>query len=144
MEITSGVEIARPAEEVFAVVADFARNPEWQGGMEHCAWTTPPPHGVGSRYAQRARFLGRPIVTEFEVTAYEPGRSVSIASVQSTFPIQVTRTVEPLGPERCRVTARVRGEPGGLFRLLGPLLRAMVKRSVDRDYAALRRLLEDG
>ena len=53
-----------------------------------------------------------------------------------------TRTVEPLGEDRCRVSAHVRGQVDGWLRLLGPLMRLMVKRSVDADYAALKRLLE--
>ncbi len=48
MRLRSTLEIERPAEEVLAVVSDFSRNPEWQGGMRSAAWTSEPPVAVGS------------------------------------------------------------------------------------------------
>lgn len=142
MKLTSSVEIDRPPEEVFAVISDFSRNPEWQKGMKSAHWTSEPPARVGSTYEQVARFLGRDVITIFEVTAYEPDRSVTIESRESSFPITVIRSVEPLGPDRSRVTAHIVGEPGRFFRLFGPVLRAMAERSVRGDYERLRRLLE--
>ena len=51
-----------------------------------------------------ARFLGKDVHTSFEVTALEPGRSITISSLPgSSFPIRITREVEPLDPERTRV-----------------------------------------
>jgi uncharacterized membrane protein len=132
------VDIERPAAEVFAYVADFANNPEWQGGMRACRWTSEETMVVGSTYVQEARFLGRRIDTHFKVTALEPGRSISIESTQSTFPIQVTRSVEPLSNGRCRVTAHVRGQPTGILKLFS----AMVKKSIRKDYAVLKSKLE--
>ena len=142
MRLESEVEIDRPADEVFAVVSDFSRNPDWQGGMRSARWTTEPPLRVGSTYEQVARFLGRDVVTTFEVVGYEPGRSVTIESRQSSFPITVTRAVEPIGADRTRVSAVIDGRPGRFFRLFGPLLRMMAERSVRQDYQRLRELLE--
>lgn len=132
------VEIDRPAAEVFEFVADFENNPQWQGGMKACRWTSETPNVVGATYVQEARFLGRRIDTHFRVSALEPGRSISIESTQSTFPIQVTRTVEPLGQRRCRVLAHIRGQPTGVLKLMSGL----VSRSVKKDYAKLKTLLE--
>lgn len=143
MKLDSTIEIHRPADEVFAVISDFSRNPEWQRGMKSARWTTEPPTRVGSTYQQVARFLGRNVVTAFEVVAYEPGRSVSIESRESSFPIRVTRSVESLGPDRSRVSAHIVGEPRRFFRLIGPVLRLLAERSVRGDYVRLRRLLED-
>ncbi|MCO4763814.1 MAG: SRPBCC family protein [Myxococcales bacterium] len=140
--VTVVVEIARDADEVFAYLANFENNPAWQGGMVSARFVTEPPLGVGSQYVQRARFMGRPIETHFEVTAFEQGRSISIASLQSTFPIQVTREVTPIDSNRCRVKADVRGEPAGVFKMAAPLMRRMVSRSVNGDYQALKKLLE--
>ena len=142
MKMRSSLEIERPAAEVFAVVSDFSRNPEWQGGMRSAEWTSQPPIRVGSTYDQVARFLGRDIVTSFEVVAYEPERSITIESRRSSFPIRVARSVEPLGDDRCRVTADVSGEPGRFFRLFGPLLDRMAARSVRSDYRRLKAMLE--
>ena len=100
------------------------------------------PSAWGSTYDQRARFLGRDIVSSFEVVEFEPGRRIRIRSTAGTMPIDVTRSVEPIDDRRCRVGAVVKGEPPRLFRLLGPLLDRMVQRSVDGDYRRLKATLE--
>jgi len=136
MDVIHREAIGRPADEVFAFVADFANNPRWQGGMERCTWDGDA-RGVGATYRQEARFLGRSILTTFRVTAVEPGRSISIESLQSTFPIQVTRRVESTD-DGCVVIAHVRGQPTGLLKLMSGL----AARSIRKDYAALKALLE--
>lgn len=140
IDFTHTIEIACPADVAFAVVADFENNPKWQNGMVACRWTSEAKMVAGATYVQEARFFGRRIDTHFEVTACTPGASISIASTQSTFPIQVTRSVEALDAERCRVTAHIRGQPTGVLKLFG----GMVKRTVAKDYARLKTLLESG
>jgi hypothetical protein len=142
MKMRTSLEIERPADEVFAIVSDFSRNPEWQSGMRTTTWTSEPPMRTGSTYEQVARFLGRDVVTTFEVVAYTPGRSIGIESRESSFPIQVTRSVEPIGEGRCLVTADVSGQPGRFFGLFGPLLERMAAKSVRSDYQSLKQLLE--
>ncbi len=138
IDVVHTVQIDRPAAEVFAFVADFENNPRWQAGMRACRWTSPEPMVVGATYVQEASFLGRRIDTHFRVSAVEAGRRISIESTKSTFPIQVTRSVEGLGEGRCRVTAHIRGQPTGILTLFG----GMVRRSVARDYRKLKALLE--
>ena len=43
-----GVTIARPIEEVFAVLTDVEKTGTWFPGNVEEHWTSPPPHGVGS------------------------------------------------------------------------------------------------
>lgn len=138
VDFEHSIEINRDSSAVFSYLADFEKNPLWQGGMVSCKWTSPEPKIVGATYVQEAKFIGRKIETHFEVTALEPGRSIAIESTVSTFPIQVTRTVDALGDDRCRVTAHIRGQPTGLLKLFSK----MVEGSVRKDYAALKALLE--
>lgn len=140
IEVTSSIEVDRPVGEVFAFIADAENNPRWQRGMRSCRWTTAPPIRVGSVYTQEASFLGRAITSTFEVTDLQPGRAITIRTIESTFPIEVTRSAEPLDHHRARVRAVVRGDPAGVFRIATPLLRRMVGRSVRADYRRLQRL----
>ena len=142
MRTTSEVEVKRPADEVFEVVADMSRNPEWQKGMTSCVWTSDGPIGVGSTYDQVAGFAGKEILTSFEVVEFEPGRRIRIASTKSTFPLDITREVHPIDDGSCRVVATVAGEPGGLMKLFSPLTKLMVTRSVRSDYRRLKEQLE--
>ncbi|MCA9706933.1 MAG: SRPBCC family protein [Myxococcales bacterium] len=137
LDFTHSIDIARPAAEVFAFVADFENNPRWQKGMRACRWTSAERMAVGSTYVQEARFLGRRIETHFRVSELEAGRRIGIESTQSTFPIQVTRSVEAR-PGGCRVTAHIRGQPTGLMALMSGLVRG----SVRRDYLRLKAMLE--
>ncbi len=141
--MTAGIEIARPAAEVFEYIADFERNPSWQQGMKECRWTSDPPLRVGSTYDQKASFLGRAIESSFVVTALEPGASITIETTESTFPIKVTRAVEPRGDGSSYVSATIDGGPGGVLAVLAPLMRLMAQRSVRGDYRRLKAILED-
>ena len=141
--VTVRVNIDRPAGEVFAFVEDVENNTQWLRGMVSCSWTTDPPVRVGSRYEQLASFLGKRIRTNFEVTALQPGELVTISSREgSSFPLTVTRRVEPLGPTRSQVTEIVESDPRGFYRTAGPLLHWMVRRNIQRDYNRLKALLE--
>jgi uncharacterized membrane protein len=142
VDLAAAQTIARPANQVFAFVADASNNPQWQQGMRSCAWTSPPPIGVGATYRQEATFLGRPVVTDFEVVAHEPGRSITIRSTSGPFPIRVTRSVTPVDDRSCRVEASISGQPGHFFRLAAPLVQRMAQRSVTADYRRLKALLE--
>lgn len=141
--VTVRVRIDRPTDEVFAFLEDVENNTQWLRGMVSCSWTTEPPVRVGSRYQQLASFLGKQIQTSFEVTAYKPGELVTISSREgSSFPLTVTRQVEPLGTDRCLVTETVESDPRGFYRIATPVLRWLVGRNIRRDYLRLKTLLE--
>ena len=142
IDVSTSIDIDRSADEVFAFVSEFPNNPRWQHGQVSCRWTSDPPLRVGSTYDQHARFLGRDMVNAFEVIAYEPGRRIRFTSTGGTFPLTVTRTVEPLGDGRARFTEAVRGDPGRYFRIATPVLRRIVRRSIRRDFPVLKALLE--
>jgi uncharacterized membrane protein len=139
------VGIKRSCGDVYDVLEDAEKNPKWLPAMSSCTWITPPPISVGSRYEQVARYLGKEIRTTFEVTAHEPGHSITIQSRQgSSFPLTVTRQVEPLDDNGCLVTETVDSDPSGFYRIASPILHAMVQRSIRRSYRRLRELMEAG
>jgi uncharacterized membrane protein len=137
-------EIERPAEVVWEYMENAEHNPEWLSNMRSARWITEPPVAVGSRYDQLARFLGKDVRTSFEVTALERGRSITISSLPgSSFPIRITREVEPLGPQRTRVREIAEGDSSGFYRLAAPLMRPLVRRNIVQAYRRLRQLLEN-
>ena len=143
VEVRVIVDIDRPPGEVFDFLADMSNNPRWQKGMRVCHWTSEPPLGLGSTFDQEASFLGRKIVSSFEVTEFEPGHRIRIKT-SGTMPIDVTRTVTPTDADGSRVEAIVTGEPSGVIRLGAATIQSLVARSVRNDYRRLKELLESG
>ena len=143
IKVETTVQIEGLSDEVFAFISDFENNPKWQSGQLEAKFTSEGPLRVGSTYNQVAKFLGRWIVSTFEVLEYEPNRKVKASSTSRSFPITFTRMVEPHDGE-AEVTANIEGDASGFFKLAEPLLALMVQRSVDSDYQNLKRILESG
>lgn len=77
------------------------------------------------------------------VTVYDPCRRIVIKAVESTFPIEVDRSVEPAGTGSRRVTAVITGRPQGTIAgLVGPFVGRIAQNSINRDYDGLVELLE--
>jgi uncharacterized membrane protein len=142
IEVTASVEIDRSSDEVFDYLADMENNPLWQQGQQRCVWTSEPPLRVGSTYDQEARFLGRTIRSSFVVAELEPGRRIRIRTTAGTMPLDITRQVRRVGPNRTAVSAIVKGEPSGMFSLAAPVMRRLVASSVAKDYRRLKTILE--
>jgi hypothetical protein len=141
IQVETGVQIQLPSDIVFAYISNFELNPTWQSGMVEAKFMSEPPLRVGSTYEQVSKFLGRKIVSEFEVIAFEPGHMVKATTTSGSFPITFTRTVESEG-DGCRVSAVIEGDASGFFKLAEPIMAHLVQNSVDRDYANLKELLE--
>lgn len=141
IKIETQVEIDKPSDEVFAYISNFENNPQWQSGQIEARFTSEGALQVGSTYDQVATFLGRRIVSTFEVLEYEPGYKVKASSTSGSFPITFTRMVEP-EEGGSLVTAVVEGDASGFFKLAEPLMKIMVQRSVDADYRNLKQILE--
>jgi uncharacterized membrane protein len=144
IDVTAEVAIRRPLGEVATYMIDPAHDPTWIGGVREVRMQTPPPLAVGSRVARVAHFLGRRVEYVNEVTALDPERVLDMRSVKAPFPMRVTYSFEAVdgGGAVTIVRNRVRGAPGGFFKLFGPLLGPMVKRSVQKDLERLRDVLE--
>ena len=141
--VTIKIEIGRPAARVWEYLVNAEHNPEWLKNMSSCRWITEPPIGIGSRYQQLARFLGKDVRTTFEVKALEQGQLVTITSLPgSSFPLTITRKVEPVGPQRCQVTEIAGGDASGFYRVAEAPMRFMVRRNIERAYRNLKQLLE--
>ncbi|NNE73168.1 MAG: hypothetical protein HKN26_05855 [Acidimicrobiales bacterium] len=138
IEVRVNIDVAAPPDVVFPYWAEWSNNPDWQTGMQSCEWTSEPPLRISSTYDQKASFLGRPIVSSFEVVEYEPGTKLRIRTTKSTLPLDITRHCRP-GPDGgTSLEVIIRGEPSGITRLFNPLTKRMVERNVRADYQRLK------
>ncbi len=141
MRIEESVQINRPLEEVYEYVANPENLPEWAGTAIEVRKDTPGPLLEGSTFTTVGKFLGRRFETPFEVTAHESPRRHAHKSTGGPFPLEWTLTFEEL-PGGTRLTQVAEGEPGGFFKLAGPLLERAVRRQFRTDLANLKDLLE--
>lgn len=141
IEATARVEIDRPAAAVWAVLADYARDPEWRGGVREMTPTPAGPVVPGTRTRERMRFAGRELRNDGEVVAVSPGRRF-VWRTTAGADAEGAREVHPLGEGRCRVELLLRARPHGAERLTAPLAALLLRRGLRADAARLRELVE--
>jgi uncharacterized protein YndB with AHSA1/START domain len=142
--VSLSVTILRPAGDVFAVLTDVGNAARWSSALEE-ELLTPGPLRVGSRRrAAVPGFAGRTMENEMELTELVPDRRLAMHGVAGfPFPVRIVAELEPAdGSAVLRWTTWL--EPGGLMRLLGPVLAASYKRSFGRDLARLKSMMESG
>jgi uncharacterized membrane protein len=136
------IHIERPADEVFAFVAEAENNPRWRSYVVETTWLDDGPMRVGRRGRQVSRVLGRPMSVIAEIVDWDPPRHVAWQAVQGFATIRTDCTVEPEGAG-CRLTVRAAGELNGrLLRLLAPLAVAVARRQAASDMVRLKTALE--
>lgn len=140
MDVTVATTIQRPPEEVAAYMADPRNDLEWIGGIVEVE-APPGPIALGTRVERVAKFAGRRVEYVLEVERYEPGRLLRMHSIAAPFPMSVTYEVTP-HDAGSRVSLRVEGGPGGLARLLHPIMSLEVRRNLRGDLRRLRARLE--
>ncbi|HET6967887.1 MAG TPA: SRPBCC family protein [Ornithinibacter sp.] len=138
MQLSTHVD--RSPEEVFAVLSDLTRDPEWRR-----EWVAARPEApgdaprVGSRTTLVGRLLGRDIDTVYEVIELEPNRSVRWRGVSGPLPLVFSRSLEGIDGGT-RITFVY--EPAGRFGAILVLLVGWVgRRQLAGDLPALRQLL---
>lgn len=119
--ISKSVFVARPADEVFAYLADFSNTAEWDPGVVEAHRTSSGPVGFGSTFDLVTLFRGRRVPVSYEVTAYEPSNRVVLVGRNKSFV-----GTDDIGVSRegsgTRVTWNAEFQMKGLAKLLQPFL----------------------
>jgi uncharacterized membrane protein len=142
VEVVTGIEIARPRDEVAAYAADPDNAPAWYENIERVEWETPRPLAVGSRVAFVARFLGRRLAYTYEIRVLDPDERLVMSTAEGPFPMETTYTFQATPSGATRVTLRNRGEPAGFSKIASPILASAMRRANRKDLARLKEILE--
>jgi hypothetical protein len=135
------VTIARPADEVFAFLADFGNIPAWNYAIASTVQTSPGQAGVGATYRQ-TRTIPRRSEEDFDVTDCTPPGRLALKGQIGPFNASISYLLEPTA-DGTRLTNHVELEPSSaLLRPLGPLAVPGVKAAVARNLGTLKQLLE--
>ena len=108
---------------------------------ESAEWTSNGSVGVGSSMKIVARFLGRKIETELQITAWEPPDSMGFKSLNGPYPVEVMNTLAPQD-EGTLLTSVSQGEFGGFFKLAEGLVVKQLQKQLDTNNETLKLLME--
>jgi uncharacterized protein YndB with AHSA1/START domain len=137
------VTIQRPAEEVFAFLADFENIPKWNYAIEETRKASAGPVGVGTRYRQTRSVPSRS-VEGFEVTVFEPAGRLAIDGQIGPFHATISYELEAVAAAT-RLVNTVELDPShAMLRLAAPLAAPRIKAAVAQNLSELRLILEDG
>jgi carbon monoxide dehydrogenase subunit G len=144
MAVRNTITIARPIEDVFAVLTDVEQTGRWFPGDVEEHWTSPPPHGVGSTRHAVVRMFGLRSENDAVATEYDPPRR---AAMRGTSPNNARFLAEldfaaADGGTRVDVTSSF--DLVGLERVFGPLVLWFYGRMWGRGLANLKRMMESG
>jgi uncharacterized protein YndB with AHSA1/START domain len=135
------LEIACPAEKVFAALTDLEHLPDWQSS----AVSSKPdgPLAVGTSIREQRSMMGREIDNQLEVTAYDPPRHFALEGRSGPVPLSIDHElVEGDGKTVLRVHARA--GPGALFKLAEPMIARTAEQELRADFERLKVRLEAG
>ena len=133
------IDIDRPPEDVFALLTDIPRLPEWQRSAVSAA--AEGEVAVGGRIRETRRFLGREYAVVHEVTAYDPPHRFDIRSVEGPIPLSVRHTLEPSGGGT-RLEVVGEANPKGVLRFAAGGIAKTAEAEFHRDFERLKELLE--
>lgn len=142
LRVEASTTIKRPIDEVFAVASDSANRPKWVSGVVEFAKTSDGPIGVGTTWHGVGKFMGRRIESDAVYTVFQANRKFTMDGTKP-FPTMMAFTFESVA-DGTRVDLTVDAEPGGLYRLLGPLLASGAKRQFQSDLDNLKDLMNGG
>jgi uncharacterized protein YndB with AHSA1/START domain len=135
------VTIQRPAEEVFAFLADFENIPKWNYAIDETHQAPAGPVGVGTRYRQTRSVPSRS-VEDFQVTVFEPARRLAIQGQIGPFQAQISYELEAAA-DATRLVNNVELDPSrAALRLVAPLAAPKIKAAVAQNLGQLKLVLE--
>jgi uncharacterized membrane protein len=142
MRVVGRVEIDRPANQVWAYVADYGNDTNWRAGVTEMRLSTPGTAQVGVTTREALRLLGMTFRTDATIDRVEPGRLLAWRAHDRQKQLQGSRLVEPTGPGTSRFTEVVEGRLLGPLRPLGPLVAWLLQLQTTADLRRLKHLLE--
>ncbi|SRR6266700_1085221 len=140
MRVERDIVICRPVDEVFAFVTDMHNVTRWTPACE-IRQVGEGPMAVGARFVQVGEILGRRIEATTEVTEYAPSATFAFKTVSGPIPLRNTFRFFGVS-EGTRVEIVGEGEPGSLFKLVGPLFNAAIRKQIETQLEKLKNILE--
>jgi len=134
------VEINAAPERVFAALADVATQTDWARGPEEIRSLSENPARLGTSWQQVGKIMGRTMVAECRVNAYEENRRFGFSG-DKPFPFRVAWDLEPASGGT-KLSMGGQFEPGGFFKIATPVLNSSMESQMKADLLTLKAKLE--
>lgn len=135
--------IERPAEGVFAFVANAENNPRWHAHVRETRWIDDGPTRLDRRGRQTGHLFGRDWAFVAEVVEWEPPHVVTFQVIEA-YRVRTSIRVEPSGTGSLVTlvvtTPRILGRR--VDAVAGRLLKLVTRSRENSDFRRLRRALE--
>jgi hypothetical protein len=150
MVIVRTVTVEHPVDRVFAYLSDFTNTNEWDPGTVHTERVAGE-GGVGTRYHNTSKFLGRETELDYLVTEHVPDEKLALRGENATVVAHDTMTfvrtvlgngsglaADNGGRTGTTVTYRAEFEFKGVAKLVAPLFAPAFKKLGDEAEQGLR------
>ena len=120
MQIVRSLTVPRPPHEVFDYLRDFTNTMEWDPGTVRTTLEDGT-GGVGTRYHNVSKFLGRETELTYVVEEETPPATLRLRGENKTVVAHDTMTLTPTGTGGTELTYRAEFDFKGLARWVAPL-----------------------
>ncbi|WP_109471692.1 SRPBCC family protein [Ornithinimicrobium cavernae] len=131
MQIERRMSTDRDAARAFAYLSDFETTTEWDPGTVRTVRESGD-GGVGTRYRNTSRFLGRTTEVIYTVVELDPAGRIALRGENASLVARDTITVRPAAAGGSTVDYRAEFAFRGWVRLLRPVLALALERLGDR------------
>lgn len=140
MKIVRTIDISCTPEEAFAYLSDFTNTEEWDPGTVSTTRVSGD-GGVGTRYHNQSKFLGRQTELTYVVEESAAPRKLRLRGENKTVTAHDTMTLESTTPGAAQLTYEAEFAFKGVARLVAPLLAPALRRLGNEAEEGLRKAL---
>ena len=135
------IEIDRPVHEVWEYLIEPENVPEWQSSAVSSHQVSEGPIGLGARLRDERRFMGRRANSDVEVSEFEPERLFTLHGLSGPVRFTVRHRLSENGTGT-KLDVEAEADPGGIGRLMRPVIERAAEHELKGDFARLKEILE--
>lgn len=137
----SEILIAASPEEVWALISDLERGPEWSVVTLRCEMTSEGQPGVGCTYRSVSKFAASKINTEHEIVEWDPPHRMVTRVVEGAESI-LTQTCEAQAGGTLLTMSNEFATPAGLPGFIADKLAGQVTATLSQELARIKEVVE--
>ena len=141
IRLAAAVDIARPAPEVFAFLADIGNAPKWQRGVVSAHKLSDGPVRAGTRFTESMHVMGMEFAANCEVTVFDAPRSLTMVADGKLVHYEGGFTLSP-ATSGTRLSLAGTVALKGFWRLLGPIMGREIRKESQAELEDIKKAIE--